>query len=93
MSSTAAIVQNTAAFGPLLRELPRWLGLAALLVIFRPLLGGLLRAGLLVLRPRLTRDELKARAHMRDRQLLDRMIASSSGPSHAAELRAMAARD
>jgi hypothetical protein len=61
--------------------------------VFRPLLVGLLRAALLVVHPRLSREELRARAQMRDAQLLKRMMASSSGPSHAAELQAMAARD
>lgn len=94
MSTTAIFAQQTAAnFGPLLRVLPGLAGLAALLLLFRPLLAGLLRAALLVLRPRLSRDELKARAQMRSRQILQRMIASSSDPSLTAELRAMAARD
>ena len=94
MSTTAILSQHTAAnFGPLLRALPGLAGLAALLVLFRPLLAGLLRAALLLVRPRLSRDELKARAQMRDRQVLERMIASSNGPSLTAELRAMAARD
>lgn len=90
MSTTALLFQQLA---PVARELPRWAGVAALLLVFRPLLVGLLRAALLVLNPRLTREELRARAQMRDAQLLKRMIASSSGPSHAAELQAMGARD
>lgn len=94
MSTTAIFVQQTATqLGPILRELPRWAGVAVLLLVFRPLLVGLLRAAILIVRPRTTRDEQRRRAHMRDMQLMDRMIASSSGPSHAAELRAMAARD
>jgi len=61
-------------------------------VLFRPLIIGVLRAAVLVVRPRLSREEERGRAHMRDRQLVQRMIDNSSGPSHAAELRAMAAR-
>ena len=75
------------------RELPRWIGLAALLVVFRPLLLGIVRAALLVVFPKFSRDELQRRAHMRDVALVERIIASSSSPSDAAELRAMAARD
>ena len=94
MSTTAIFVQQTALqLGPILRELPRWAGVAVLLLVFRPLLVGLLRAVVLIVRPRTTRDEQRRRSHMRDMQMMDRMIASSSGPSHAAELRAMAARD
>lgn len=64
-----------------------------LVILFRPLLVGMLRAALLTVRPRLSRDERDARAHQRNRRVLERMIASSSGPSHTAELRAIAARD
>lgn len=91
MSTTALLVQT--GLPPLLGLLLRSSLAALLLLVFRPLLVGLLRAALLVVRPRLSRDERAARARMRDRRVLERMIASSSGPSHAAELRAMAARD
>jgi hypothetical protein len=90
MSTTAVFLQQLA---PVARDLPRWAGVAALLVVFRPLLVGVLRAGLLVLNPRLSRDEQRARARMRDAEMIKRMIASSSGASHAAELQAMGARD
>ena len=94
MSTTAQLMHQTAShLTPMLRELPRWAGLAALLVLFRPLLVGILRAAMLVVFPRLSRDEILGRAHMRDRKLLQGLIDSSSGPSHAAELRAMGARD
>jgi len=43
-------------------------------------------------KPRLTREERIARAHMQDAQVLRRMINSSQCPSHADELRAMASR-
>jgi hypothetical protein len=65
---------------------------AGLVVFFKPLLTGIARALVLVVRPRLTRDEKAARRQMHDAQLFQRMINSSQGPSHAAELRAMAAR-
>ncbi len=79
MSTTALFIQTGALA-------------ALLLLVFRPLLVGLLRAALLVVRPRLSRDERLARANMHDRRVLAQMIAASSGPSHAAELRAIAAR-
>jgi hypothetical protein len=68
------------------------LAVAALLMLFRPLLTGIVRALVLVVRPRLTRDEQAARRQMRDAQLFQRMINSSQGANDAAELRAMAAR-
>lgn len=70
-------------------------GLAAagvLLYLFRPLLLGLLRAALLVIRPRLSKEERAARAHLRDRRVMQKLINASNCPSHAAELRALAAR-
>lgn len=64
----------------------------AVLVVFRPLLVGLVRAAILVVRPRLTREQQLERAHLRDLRVLQRAINASSCPSHAAELRALAAR-
>jgi hypothetical protein len=64
----------------------------ALAMFFKPLLTGIARALVLVVKPRRTKDEIAARRQMRDAQLLQRMINSSNGPSHAAELRALAAR-
>jgi hypothetical protein len=77
---------------PLLGLLARCAAAVAVVLVFRPLLVGLVRAALLVVRPRLTRDERAARAQLRDMRAMERMIAASSGPSHAAELRAIAAR-
>ena len=68
------------------------LALAALVMLFRPLLTGIARALVLVMRPHLTRDQKAARRHMRDAQLFQRMINASQGPNDAAELRALAAR-
>jgi hypothetical protein len=51
-----------------------------------------MRAALLVVRPRRSRADRAARAHLRDMRMLQNMINASSGPSHAAELRAIAAR-
>lgn len=94
MSITATILQHSSfSLAPMVRLLAGFSAIAAVLVVFRPLLTGMVRAAILVVRPRLTLEERKARALMRDRRVLDRMIASSCGPSHAAELRAIAARD
>jgi hypothetical protein len=68
------------------------MALAGLFLFFKPLLVGMARALLLVLRPRLSREERAARAKLRDRRTLEKMINASSGPSHAAELQALAAR-
>jgi hypothetical protein len=93
VSFTASFFQTAAIDGLVL--LPGALGLfalAALLMLFRPLLTGIVRALVLVVRPRLTRDEKAARRQMRDAQLFQRMINASQGANDAAELRAMAAR-
>jgi hypothetical protein len=93
VSFTASFFQTAALDS--LALLPAALGLfalAALLMLFRPLLSGIVRALVLVVRPRLTRDEKAARRQMRDAQLFQRMINSSQGANDAAELRAMAAR-
>lgn len=64
----------------------------AALVVFRPLLVGLVKAAaLLLLRP-CSREEQRARAHLRDVRLIQRIIAADCDPETAAELRALAAR-
>ena len=65
----------------------------ALLVLFKPLLRGLARAAMLVIKPKMSKEERLHRRQMRDAMMLKRMLNSMEGePSHAAELRAMAAR-
>ncbi|MBY0555682.1 MAG: hypothetical protein K2P77_00595 [Burkholderiaceae bacterium] len=65
----------------------------ALLVVFKPLLTGLVRAAMLVVKPKLSKEELLQRRQMRDAMLLKRMLNSMEGePSHVAELRAIASR-
>jgi hypothetical protein len=68
---------------------------ATLLVIFRPLLTGLVRASLLVLAPRKSLDERRAEAHVQDVVAVNRLARKleSQHPSLAAELRAMSCRD
>jgi hypothetical protein len=96
VSFTASFLQTAGvADFPLFGVLGGVLGLVAfvaLVMLFRPLLTGVARALVLVVRPRLTRDQQAARRQMRDAQLFQRMINSSQGPNDAAELRAMAAR-
>jgi hypothetical protein len=77
---------------PLVRGLLSVSALAGLLLFFKPLLTGIVRALVLVIRPRLTREQKSARRQMCDAQLFKRMINSSQGPSQAAELRALSAR-
>ncbi|ATQ78682.1 hypothetical protein CR152_01935 [Massilia violaceinigra] len=78
---------------PLLRSVGLVLAIAAVALFFKPLLIGIFRALVLVVNPRLSRDQLDARRNMRNAKLLQRMTNSSSGnASLTAELRAMAAR-
>lgn len=92
MTTSSLLLQQSPSLAPMLAQLARYVAMAALLLIFRPLLAGMLRAALLLIRPRLSREERAARAHLRDMRMLQNMINSSSGPSHAAELRAIASR-
>lgn len=69
--------------------------LAAFLVAFKPLLVGLLRAALLVVKPRQPLEERASRRKLQSILMLNRMARDleNSEPSLAAELRAIAARD
>ena len=63
------------------------------LVLFQPLLRGCVRAAVLVVKPKLSKEERLQRRQMRDAMMLKRMLnRSECDPSHAAELRAMASR-
>ncbi|CAN7646615.1 hypothetical protein LJR289_004894 [Pseudoduganella sp. LjRoot289] len=65
----------------------------SLLLLFKPLLRGIARALLLVVRPKLNKEQRLQRRLMKDAMMLNRMLNAMDGaPSHAAELRAMAAR-
>ena len=90
MTTTVLLMQQAV---PMMRHLPLLAGIAALLMVFKPLLVGLARAAWLVMSPRVPRDEQRRRARMRDAVLLQRMIAACNGPNEAAELRAMGGRD
>lgn len=69
--------------------------LVALLVVFKPLLIGLLRAALLVLKPRQSFEERQARHLFKSKRLLNAMAKDldATHPSQAAELRWLAARN
>lgn len=78
---------------PLVRTAGLVLAIAAVALFFKPLLLGIFRALVLVVKPRLSKDQLAARRNMRNAKLLQRMTNASSGnASLTAELRAMAAR-
>lgn len=65
----------------------------SMLLLFKPLLRGIARALLLVVRPKLDKEQRLQRRLMQDAMMLNRMLNAMDGaPSHAAELRAMAAR-
>ena len=65
----------------------------AVVVVFKPLLLGVCKASMLVVKPKLTKEERLQRRQMRDAMMLKRMLNSMDGsPSHAAELQALASR-
>lgn len=68
------------------------LAVLALVLLFKPLLVGVAKAAWLMVHPRLTKEERKARRAMRDAQLVTKLMNRGYGPSDAAELRALAAR-
>ena len=92
MSITASLIHTAAPILPIVRALFGLSAFAGLVVLFKPLLSGIGRAFVLLVKPRRSKAELAARRQMHDAQVLQTMINSSHGPSHAAELRAMAAR-
>ena len=68
--------------------------LATMLIVFKPMLLGMLRAALLVINPKKSREEKTATRNLRN-MLTIRRIANDldgSSPNMAAELRALAAR-
>lgn len=68
--------------------------LAAVLVMFKPLLIGVLRAALLVIKPRQSLEERSLRSTMQSVLMLNRMAREldATEPSLAAELRSIASR-
>ena len=66
----------------------------AVVMLFKPLLVGIARAMVLVVRPKLSREQRLARLQMREAQALKRTLGKMDGvsPSNAAELRALSTR-
>jgi hypothetical protein len=63
------------------------------IVLFKPMLRGLALAAVLVVKPRLTKEQRLQRRQMRDAGMLKRMLNEPKmTPSEAADLRALAAR-
>lgn len=93
MSTTVSLIQETTLLaGPVLRMVATWAAIFGLALFFKPLLLGIVRAAVLVVRPRLSKEQRAAQSKMRDMRMMQSMIDASSGPSHAAELRALASR-
>lgn len=96
MSYTANLLQTAFVANfplvPLVRAVVSWSAFAGVLVFFKPLLTGIVRALVLVARPRRSKEQNAVRRLRRDAHLLQRMSHSAHGPGHAAELQAMAAR-
>ncbi len=67
---------------------------ATLLLMFKPLIAGILQAALLVISPRKSLTERKARNSVKGAMMLNRMARDLDGsqPSLAAELRSLASR-
>lgn len=67
---------------------------AAVLILFKPLIAGLLRSALLVITPRKALEERKADDKFQGVMMLNRLARDyeSSQPSLAAELRSLASR-
>lgn len=95
--ATSAMPMAQVAFSAIIASARPLLGigiLATMLIVFKPLIIGMLRAALLLLQPKLSREEKTAKRNLRN-ILTIRRIANdldNSSPSMAAELRALAAR-
>lgn len=90
MQTIASAVRPVLGMGVLIG-----LGLfATLLTVFRPLLLGVMRAALMVFKPRLSLEERRSRRMMRGVLMLNRMANEydRSQPNLAAELRNLASR-
>lgn len=68
--------------------------LAALVLVFKPLLVGILRAALLVIKPRQSLEERYSRSTLRNMLMINRMAREldSTDPGLANELRSIATR-
>jgi hypothetical protein len=66
--------------------------LAGVVMFFKPLLLGIVRALVLLVKPRRTKAQKAASRQLRNHKEMQRMINAAHGASHTAELRALAAR-
>jgi hypothetical protein len=68
--------------------------IVALWLVFKPMLNGLLQAAMLVVNPRLSKEERISRRHQRDANTIHRVASAYEAlqPNLAAELRALASR-
>jgi hypothetical protein len=89
-----AAIPIAEAFGGIAGSLVGLTILAALLMLFKPLIVGVLHAALLVIKPRKSLQERKARSDVQAVRTLNRMARDldSSQPNLAAELRTLASR-
>ena len=94
VSALTPLIQSVSAI-PVFAVVRGMLSLSAfagVVMFFKPLLLGIVRALVLLVKPRRTKAQQAARLQMRNQQAMQRMINASNGPSHTAELRALAAR-
>ena len=97
ISATSALPATQVVLNSIIAAARPLLGigiLATMLIVFKPLIVGMLRACLLLLQPKLSREEKTAKRNLRNILTIRRMAndLDSSSPSMAAELRALAAR-
>ena len=92
MSFSATLFQTPVMalpFTQLLTSMVQLILLGGLLMFFRPLLIGIARALVLVVRPRPTKDELAARRKLRDAKLLQQ---AANVAADGADIRVMGSR-
>lgn len=90
MSFTDALFQAPMAALPFMHLLTSMLQLVllgGLLMFFRPLLIGIARALVLVVRPRPSKDELAARRKLRDAKLAQQAVVAVAAPAEVRALR------
>lgn len=97
MSIVSALIPAEAALASTMAVARPLIGLgllAAVLVFFKPLLAGMLRAALLALKPRESHQQRSARKILEGVLMINRMArdVEVAHPALAAELRAIAAR-
>lgn len=94
MSALSPLIQTVSTL-PLLSIVRAALSVSAftgIVMFFKPLLIGIVRALVLLVKPRRSKAQKAAARQMRNHETMQRMINASCGASHTAELRALAAR-